>query len=173
VNTFSYKPLVGISPSLQLRCSWRQRWVIRFWGQKVEDQGHRDVLLAGRAYRLTVRRRWPSSPILSNWAFVPCLCIFCTYFYFMPSPTTVMFSGRPTAVRPLSLSVCYGNTYFSWRALPSLLDFSETCHTDSSCECIGIVLSINFLFSFFFINPPCSQPRRGRPWNVFQRFGRK
>jgi len=27
MNTISKKPFVGISPNLQFKCSWRQRWI--------------------------------------------------------------------------------------------------------------------------------------------------
>jgi len=36
----SYKPLMEISSTLQLVCSWAQRWTDWIWGQKVKGQGH-------------------------------------------------------------------------------------------------------------------------------------
>ena len=38
-----YKPLVGISPNLQLRCSWGEDELMRFWDQEIKGQGHRQT----------------------------------------------------------------------------------------------------------------------------------
>jgi len=49
-----YKPLCRISPYLQFWCTWGQRHLSRFWGQKVKGQGHNRLNVVKKGRRICI-----------------------------------------------------------------------------------------------------------------------
>ena len=56
VSMIAYKPLVGISPNLQRKCSWDKDELITFRGQKVKGQCHSKIF-----WQLTIHSRISST----------------------------------------------------------------------------------------------------------------